>query len=61
MVVKHVFEHPEAEIQPTPKDIRLYYGESIDNHTPDLNERYDQIDEEVSHLYELYKEPSQNS
>ena len=60
--VKRVFEQKEAGIQlTTPEDFRLYYGNSIDNHEPTLNERYKQIDEKVSSLYKLYRESSKNS
>ena len=59
--VKNAFEKRETTLDLTVEDIRLICGNCINNKNPTLDERYNQIDEEISHVYELYKESSKNS
>ena len=59
--VKKAFEKRKTTLDLTVEDIRLICGNHISNNNPTLDERYNQIDKEISHAYELYKETSKNS
>ncbi|MCM1189380.1 MAG: hypothetical protein NC541_08795 [bacterium] len=59
--VKNAFENRKANLDLTAEDILLIYGNRINNNNPTLDERYNQIDEEITHAYKLYKESSKNS
>lgn len=61
VAVKNAFEKRKNTLDLTVEDIRLICGNHISNNNPTLDERYNQIDKEISHAYELYKETSKNS
>lgn len=59
--VKNAFEKRKTTLELTIEDIHLICGNHINNNNPTLDERYNQIDEKISHDYELYKESYKSS